>query len=181
MKTKCSDSTSTLRPLRPSGRESGEKLFVEKFIIDPRETDLSRTGIMNGYEVFGNVILMTTKEKTMQVQRGCRGRRGSGGAPRLRGVSAPGRMWADFQGSRHDLGIGPGQNPGVLANRAQSRRRTGSAASLPVAVTRTDRKLRRDTGGGFRRPRPGRPLQQAGSSFSAARPPFNPAIIRRKT
>ena len=49
-------------------RESGEKLFVEKFIIDPRETDLSRTGIMNGYEVFGNVILMTTKEKTMQVR-----------------------------------------------------------------------------------------------------------------
>ena len=49
-------------------RESGEKLFVEKCIIDPRETDLSRTGIMNGYEVFGNVILMTTKEKTMQVR-----------------------------------------------------------------------------------------------------------------
>ena len=58
-------SSSTIEATR---RESGEKLFVEKFIIDPRETDLSRTGIMNGYEVFGNVILMTTKEKTMQVR-----------------------------------------------------------------------------------------------------------------
>lgn len=104
-------------------RESGEKLFVEKFIIDPRETDLSRTGIMNGYEVFGNVILMTTKEKTMQVREAVeagvdREARLAYGASLL-----PGRMWADFQGSRYDLGIGPGQNPGVLANRAQSRRR----------------------------------------------------------
>ena len=49
-------------------RENGEKLFVEKFIINPRETDLSRTGIMNGYEVFGNVILMTTKEKAIRVR-----------------------------------------------------------------------------------------------------------------
>ena len=50
-------------------RESGEKLFVEKFIIDPRETDLSRTGIMNGYEVFGNVILMTTRKRLCRCAR----------------------------------------------------------------------------------------------------------------
>ena len=49
-------------------RESGEKLFVEKLIVDPRETDLSGAGIMNGYEVFGNVILMAPREKVMQVR-----------------------------------------------------------------------------------------------------------------
>ena len=54
--------------IEASRRENGEKLFVEKFIINPRETDLSRTGIMNGYEVFGNVILMTTKEKAIRVR-----------------------------------------------------------------------------------------------------------------
>ena len=40
---------------------------------------------MNGYEVFGNVILMTTKEETMQVREAVEAGRGSGGAPRLRG------------------------------------------------------------------------------------------------
>lgn len=57
--------SSTIEAVR---RGSNEKLFVEKFIIDPRETDLSQTGIMNGYEVFGNVILLTTREKAMQVR-----------------------------------------------------------------------------------------------------------------
>lgn len=49
-------------------RENNVRLFVEKFIIDPRAVDLSQTGIMNGYEVFGNVILLTTKENTLRVQ-----------------------------------------------------------------------------------------------------------------
>ena len=57
--------SSTIEAIR---RGSNERLFVEKFIIDPRETDLSQTGIMSGYEVFGNVILLTTREKAMQVR-----------------------------------------------------------------------------------------------------------------
>ena len=49
-------------------RGTGEKLFVEKCIVDPSMTELSRSGIMNGYEVFGNVILLTTKDKALQTR-----------------------------------------------------------------------------------------------------------------
>lgn len=49
-------------------RENNVRLFVEKFIIDPRAVDLSQTGIMSGYEVFGNVILLTPKEKALRVR-----------------------------------------------------------------------------------------------------------------
>ncbi len=57
--------SSTIEAIR---RGTDERLFVEKFIVDPRETALARIGIMGGYEVFGNVILLTTKERTMQVR-----------------------------------------------------------------------------------------------------------------
>lgn len=50
-------------------REDNVRLFVEKFIVDPRATDLSQTGIMNGYEVFGNVILLTDREKTLRAHQ----------------------------------------------------------------------------------------------------------------
>lgn len=57
--------SSTIEAVR---RGTEEKLFVEKFIVDPHATELSRVGIMGGYEVFGNVILLTTKERTLEVR-----------------------------------------------------------------------------------------------------------------
>ena len=57
--------SSTIEAVR---RGTNERLFVEKFIVDPRETDLTQTGIMSGYEVFGNVILLTGREKALQVR-----------------------------------------------------------------------------------------------------------------
>ncbi len=57
--------SSTIEAVR---RGTEERLFVEKFIVDPRAAELSRVGIMGGYEVFGNAILLTTREKALEVR-----------------------------------------------------------------------------------------------------------------
>ena len=49
-------------------RGSNTRLFVEKFIVDPKSVELAQTGIMNGYEVFGNVILLTSADLARQVR-----------------------------------------------------------------------------------------------------------------
>lgn len=38
-------------------RPDGQKLFREKFIIDPNKTNLREIGIMHGYDVFANVVV----------------------------------------------------------------------------------------------------------------------------
>lgn len=43
-------------------RPDGEKLFREKFIIDPVHTQVRNVGIMHGYDIFANVIVMTPKD-----------------------------------------------------------------------------------------------------------------------
>jgi urease accessory protein len=49
--------SSTLRSERPEGNE----LFTEKFVIDPRRSTVRRPGIMGGFDVFANVLLLTPK------------------------------------------------------------------------------------------------------------------------
>lgn len=49
-------------------RENGQPLFAEKFILRPGATDLARTGVMNGFEIFGNVILLTERDKALRVR-----------------------------------------------------------------------------------------------------------------
>lgn len=69
-KTNCSDSSLYSSTIEATlAARAAKSCLWKKFIIDPRETDLSRTGIMNGYEVFGNVILMTTKERPCRCAR----------------------------------------------------------------------------------------------------------------
>lgn len=43
-------------------RPDGEQLFREKFIIDPKRSDLRDIGVMHGYDVFANVLVMTPEE-----------------------------------------------------------------------------------------------------------------------
>lgn len=43
-------------------RPDGEKLFREKFIIRPAEASPSTTGVMNGFDVFANVVALTPPE-----------------------------------------------------------------------------------------------------------------------
>ncbi|WP_165070876.1 urease accessory protein UreD [Paludisphaera rhizosphaerae] len=40
-------------------RPDGSSLFVEKFIIDPARSPVARPGVMQGFDVFGNVLLLT--------------------------------------------------------------------------------------------------------------------------
>lgn len=49
-------------------RETGEKLFVEKFILEPKVSDVLQTGVMNGFDVFGNVVLLTQEDKALHVR-----------------------------------------------------------------------------------------------------------------
>ena len=44
-------------------RPDGTPLFREKFIISPPEVPIRQTGIMSGYDVFANVIVMTPPDK----------------------------------------------------------------------------------------------------------------------
>ncbi len=45
-----------------------DPLFIEKYILEPHADDLRRTGVMNGYEVFGNVILLGPAEKVLALR-----------------------------------------------------------------------------------------------------------------
>lgn len=48
-------------------RPDGTQLFREKFVIDPQQLDPRKLGIMGGYEIFANVIVMTPKEKAEEI------------------------------------------------------------------------------------------------------------------
>ncbi len=43
-------------------RPDGRQLFREKFIIDPRRSPIRDIGVMHGYDVFANVLVMTPEE-----------------------------------------------------------------------------------------------------------------------
>ncbi|PWD81038.1 urease accessory protein [Ignatzschineria ureiclastica] len=41
---------------------SADELFVEKYILEPHKSSLTEVAVMGGFEIFGNVILLTPKE-----------------------------------------------------------------------------------------------------------------------
>lgn len=48
-------------------RPDGEQLFREKFIIDPAREDLRQIGMMHGFDVFANVIVVTPQESAAKI------------------------------------------------------------------------------------------------------------------
>lgn len=48
-------------------RPDGQQLFREKFIIDPNVSRLRDIGIMHGYDVFANVVVLTPEDKAKQI------------------------------------------------------------------------------------------------------------------
>lgn len=48
-------------------RPDGTRLFREKFIIDPRQTDVRQIGIMHGFDVFANVLVLTPDDKIERI------------------------------------------------------------------------------------------------------------------
>ena len=53
-------STSATRP-------DGRLLFTEKLLIEPRKHPIRQTGVMDGFDVFANVILCTPKDMADRV------------------------------------------------------------------------------------------------------------------
>lgn len=48
-------------------RPDGEKLMREKFVIDPHKTSPRLLGVMGGYDVFANVVVLAPKEKADEI------------------------------------------------------------------------------------------------------------------
>lgn len=48
-------------------RPDGKQLFREKFIIDPRQTNVRRIGVMHGFDVFANVLVLTPADKANEI------------------------------------------------------------------------------------------------------------------
>jgi len=48
-------------------RPGGEQLFREKFIIDPAREDLRQIGMMHGFDVFANVIVVTPEDSAAKI------------------------------------------------------------------------------------------------------------------
>lgn len=48
-------------------RPDGEQLMREKFVIDPKQQSPRLLGVMGGYDVFANVIVITPKEKADEI------------------------------------------------------------------------------------------------------------------
>lgn len=48
-------------------RPDGRQLFREKFIIDPQTSYLRDVGIMHGYDIFANVVVLTPEDKASEI------------------------------------------------------------------------------------------------------------------
>src|SRR5215471_17607502 len=50
-----------------AARSDGRALFTEKLVIEPQQYPMRQTGVMDSFDVFGNVILCTPKDKADRV------------------------------------------------------------------------------------------------------------------
>ena len=59
-----------------AARPDGRTLFTEKLVIEPQRYPMRQTGVMDSFDVFGNVILCTPKDNADRIHavRGGRGR-----------------------------------------------------------------------------------------------------------
>ena len=50
-----------------AARPDGRTLFTEKLVIDPQRYPMRQTGVMDSFDVFGNVILCTPKDNADRI------------------------------------------------------------------------------------------------------------------
>jgi urease accessory protein len=50
-----------------AARPCGPTLFIEKLVIEPQRNQMRQTGVMDSFDVFGNVILCTPKDKADRI------------------------------------------------------------------------------------------------------------------
>ncbi|MGH7785310.1 MAG: urease accessory protein UreD [Candidatus Binatia bacterium] len=48
-------------------RPDGRRLFAEKLLVEPARTPMQQTGVMDGFDVFGNVILCTPADTAARI------------------------------------------------------------------------------------------------------------------
>jgi urease accessory protein len=48
-------------------RHDGERLFREKFVVEPQRVNLRNIGIMSGYDMYANVIVLTPPEMAEKI------------------------------------------------------------------------------------------------------------------
>jgi urease accessory protein len=51
-----------------AARSDGRSLFTEKLVIEPQRYAMRQTGVMDSFDVFGNVVLCTPKDKADRIQ-----------------------------------------------------------------------------------------------------------------
>ena len=51
-----------------ASRPDGRSLFTEKLVIEPQRYAMRQTGVMDSFDVFGNVILCTPKDRADRIQ-----------------------------------------------------------------------------------------------------------------
>jgi urease accessory protein len=59
--------TTVLSISTAAARPDGRTLFTEKLVIEPQRYPMRQTGVMDSFDVFGNVILCTPKDKTDRI------------------------------------------------------------------------------------------------------------------
>jgi urease accessory protein len=52
-----------------ASRSDGRELFSERLVIDPQRYPMRQTGVMDSFDVFGNVILCTPRDKAECIHR----------------------------------------------------------------------------------------------------------------
>jgi urease accessory protein len=52
-----------------ASRPDGRALFTEKLVIEPKRYPMRQTGVMDAFDVFGNVILCAPKDKAEHIHR----------------------------------------------------------------------------------------------------------------
>jgi urease accessory protein len=48
-------------------RPGGDALFIEKLLVEPQRHAMRQTGVMGPFDVFGNVLVCTPKEKAERI------------------------------------------------------------------------------------------------------------------
>ena len=120
-------------------RPGGQPLFSEKLVIEPLRNPMRQSGVMDGFDVFGNVILCTPADVADRVHARVGAEVDLDGRRGLRRLPAAQRRRPHLQGAGPRDRAGAGQGPRVLGGGSPGnhRRRHPAPFLLAVAVATT--------------------------------------------
>ena len=106
-----------------AARPDGTPLFSEKLVIEPLRNPMRQTGVMDGFEVFGNVVLCTPADHAERIHARIGAAVDLAQGVAYRRVPAAQRRRTRVQGARSRDRAGAGQGARVLGSRAPRNRR----------------------------------------------------------